>query len=297
MTRLWRLISLLGAALFLPEIACAGSLSVGSISASPVSETRKFASFARYLARQLHSEGIGQEKVVVAESIAAMAALMRAGQVDLYIDSLFPTLAVSRLTGSELLLRRWKNGSAEYQAVTFARKDGGIARLEDLKGKMIAFEEPYSSTGYFFPKLELLKRHLRLTAKMQSSDPVGADEVGYVFSRGDTNTVFWVLSGAVAAGAIDGDKYLRFAKSLDSFRVLNETGPFPRQLVSYRRDLPAKLVGKIRQILLAMPQTDEGAKVLKDFENTVKFDEIPAQTLERAAKLKRHLDAELPLQR
>lgn len=225
-----------------------------------------------------------------------MAALMRAGQVDLYIDSLFPTLAVSRLTGSKLLLRRWKNGSAEYQAVTFARKDSGITRLEDLKGKMIAFEEPYSSTGYFFPKLELLKRRLRLAAKRQSSDPVGADEVGYVFSRGDTNTVFWVLNGAVAAGAIDGDKYLRFAKSLDGFRVLSETRPFPRQLVSYRRNLPAKLVGKIRQILLAMPQTDDGAKVLKDFENTTKFDDIPAQTLERAAKLERHLDAELRLQ-
>jgi len=285
--------ALFAAVLFLPQIACAGALSVGSISGAPVAEIRKFSPFARYLARQLRSEGIDQEKVLVAESIPAMAALIQAKQVDLYIDSPFPTLAVSRLTGSKLLLKRWKNGSAEYQAILFARKDSAIARLEELKGKMIAFEDPYSSTGYFFPKIALLKRNLRLAAKRESSEPVRADEVGYVFSRGDTNTVFWVLNGAVSAGAIDGDKYLRFAKNLGNLKILHETEFFPRQIVSYRADLSEKLVKKIKEVLLHMPRSEEGARVLRDFENTTQFDEIPPKTLALLAKLTPYLEAEL----
>lgn len=288
-----RLALLFAVALFLPQIVCASALSVGSISGSPVSEIRKFSPLARYLARQLQSEGIDQEKVIVAESIPAMAAFIQAKQVDLYVDSLFPTLAVSRLTGSKLLLRRWKGGSSEYQAILFARRDSAIARLEDLKGKMIAFEDPYSSTGYFFPKLALLKRKLRVVAKSQSSDPVRADEVGYVFSRGDTNTVFWVLNGAVSAGAIDGDKYQRFAKNLGNLKILHGTDFFPRHIVSYRADLPEKLVKKTKEILLNLPQSEEGVRILRDFENTTKFDEIPAQTLALAAKLNHYIDAEL----
>ena len=290
-------LSLIGAALLLPQLAYAGSFNIGSVSTSPIEETRKFSPFARYVAGQLQSAGVDQGKVVVAEGIAAMSALMRTRQVDLYIDSLFPSLAISRLAGSKFLLRRWKKGSSDYQAVIFARKDSGIARLEDLKGKMVAFEEPFSTTGYFFPKLKLMKAKFRVTPKGQSSDSVRPDEVGYVFSRGDTNTVFWVLNGAVAAGALDSDKYTQFAKNLGNLRVLHETDFLPRQIVSYRADLPETLVKKVREVLINMSQSDEGVKVLRDFENTAKFDAIPAQIFHRAAKWNPYIDAELQLQR
>jgi phosphonate transport system substrate-binding protein len=262
-----------------------------------VGETKKFWPLASYLAQQLHSEGIDQGKVVVAESIPAMSSLLQTRQVDLYIDSLFPSLAVSRLSGSKLLLRRWKTGKSEYRSVIFTRKDSAIARLEDLKGKVIAFEEPFSSTGYFFPKVDLLKKGLRLAPKKQGSEPVKTDEVGYIFSHGDTNTIFLVLNGAVAAGAVDDQKYFMFAKNRDSFRIVHETASFPRQLVGYRADFPAKLVTRVKEVLLNMHQSEEGGKVLRDFESTTKFDEIPVQAIDLMAGLKKYIDAELKLQR
>jgi phosphonate transport system substrate-binding protein len=290
-------LSLVAAVLLLPQLACAGSFKLGSISTNPVGETKKFWPLASYLAQQLHSEGIDQGKVVVAESIPAMSSLLQTRQVDLYIDSLFPSLAVSRLSGSKLLLRRWKTGKSEYRSVIFTRKDSAIARLEDLKGKVIAFEEPFSSTGYFFPKVDLLKKGLRLAPKKQGSEPVKTDEVGYIFSHGDTNTIFLVLNGAVAAGAVDDQKYFMFAKNRDSFRIVHETASFPRQLVGYRADFPAKLVTRVKEVLLNMHQSEEGGKVLRDFESTTKFDEIPVQAIDLMAGLKKYIDAELKLQR
>jgi ABC-type phosphate/phosphonate transport system substrate-binding protein len=295
--RLGNKLSLVAAVLLLPQLAFAGSFKVGSISSSAVVETRKFWPLASYLARQLQSEGIDQGEVVVAESIPTMSSFLQKRQVDLYIDSFFPSLAVNRLCGSKLLLRRWKMGKSEYQSVIFTRKDSGIARLEDLKGKLIAFEDPFGSSGYFFPKMALLKRGLRLVAKRQEIDPVKSDEVGYIFSHSDSQTILLVFNGAVAAGATDDQKYLTLAKNLGSFKILHETVSFSRQIVSYRADLPAKLVTRIKEVLLNMHQTEEGRQVLGDFESTTKFEEIPARDMALMERLRKHVDAELRLQR
>jgi len=285
------------AVLLLPQVACAGSFKLGSINTSPVTETRKFWPLASYLERQLQSEGIDQGKVVVADSIPAMSSFLQTGQVDLYIDSFFPSLAVSRLSSSKLLLRRWKMGKSEYQSVIFTRKDSGIARLEDLKGKIIAFEEPFGSASYFFPKMVLLEKGFRLAQKRQGIDPVKSDEVGYIFSHSDSQTIYLVLNGVVAAGATDDQKYLTLAKHLDTLKIVHETGSFPRQIVSHRADLPAKLVTRVKEVLLNMHQTHEGRQVLQAFEKTTKFEEIPAQDIDLMAGLRKHVEAELKLQR
>ncbi|MEX0805179.1 MAG: phosphate/phosphite/phosphonate ABC transporter substrate-binding protein [Candidatus Binatia bacterium] len=290
-------LSVVAAVLLLPQLVCAGSFKLGSISTSPVAETHKFWPLASYLARKLQSEGINQGRVVVAESIPALSSFLQTRQIDLYIDSFFPSMAVSRLSGSKLLLRRWKMGKSEYQSVIFTRKDSGIARLKDLKGKVIAFEEPFGSTGYFFPKMALLEKGLRLAPKRRGIDPVKSDEVGYIFSHSDSQTIFLVLNGVVAAGATDDQKYLMLAKNLDSFKIIHETVSFPRQIVSYRADLPAKLVTRVKEVLLNMHQTDEGRQVLQAFESTTKFEEIPVRDIELMEGLRKHVDAELKLKR
>jgi len=149
-------------ALFLPRLTWAIPIQVGSVSIEPAEEIKKFLPLAAYLAKELQPEGFDQGKVVVAKNILEMAGFLREGKVDLYIDSPFPVSAASRLAGSKFLLRRWKKGVAEYHSVIFAKKDGGINRLEDLKGKIVAFEEPFSSSGYFLPKLLLVQKGLKL---------------------------------------------------------------------------------------------------------------------------------------
>jgi phosphonate transport system substrate-binding protein len=256
-------------------------------------ESRRFSPLASYLARQLQSEGIGEGNVVAANSIEAMASLLRMSQADIYIDGFFPTKAVSRLSGSKLLLRRWKDGGSDYKSVIFTRKDSRIAILEHVGGKVIAFDEPFSSSGYFVPKVELLKIAFLVLPDQPGAAPVKGDEVRYVFSRGDTNTIYKVANGEVAAGAVDDQKYHALAKNLDGLKILHETASFPRQIVSYRADFPVKLLTKIKNVLLNMTRTEEGRKVLREFDNTTKFDEIPAPVHDLMMGLKKYVEAEL----
>jgi phosphonate transport system substrate-binding protein len=291
----WKVVFITGL-LSLPHLTWAKPLNIGSISTEPAAEIKSFLPFASYLAKQLQSEGFDQGKVVVAKSMPEMATFLKEGKVDLYIDSPFPTMAVSRLSGSRLLLRRWKKGIGEYHSLIFTRTDSGINRLEDLKGKMLAFEEPFSSSGYFFPKMALMQEGLKLVAKKEPSDPLAAGEVGYVFSLEDENTMLWVLRGKVVAGAMDNQKYPNEARAnLNSLKILYKTFSFPRQIVSHRADLPGNLVAKIKETLIKMDQSEEGKKVMQQFERTSKFDEIPEQSMAPLLKAGKFIDAEIGL--
>jgi phosphonate transport system substrate-binding protein len=215
----------------------------------------------------------------VAESLSEMAALMRAGKVDLYIDSAFPSMIMRELAGSKFLLRRWKRGVGEYRSVIFAKKGSGrMSELADLRGKTVAFEKPFSSSGYFFPKLALMEAGLKPMPKKEPSDAVAASEVGYVFSNADENTMAWVLRGRVSAGATDHQSYAVHARAnIKDLAILHESAPIPRHILSYRRGLDDKLVVKIKETLLAMDKSETGGKALFEFQQTARFDSIPAE--------------------
>ncbi len=256
--------------------ASADTLHVGTIGQSPAHEIRDFLPLAHYLAMTLKTEGVGDVKVVVAESLAEMAALTRAAKVDLFIDSAFPSMALNQLTGSKLLLRRWKRGIGEYRSVIFTRKDSGLRQLTDLKGKTIAFEELFSSTGYFFPKLALVQAGLKLAAKREASDPVAVGELGYVFSNDDENTMIWVLRGRLGAGAIDDSTFVKKARTrINELEILYESAPIPRHFVNYRQGLPENLIAKIKETLLSMDKSEAGKTALMKFQKTAKFDPVP----------------------
>jgi phosphonate transport system substrate-binding protein len=292
--RLWGIIVSVVTVLLLPQTISAETIRIGDIGKHPAAQIKRFAPFTGYLAKQLESEGITDGKVVVVKSISEMANSMRERKVDLFIDSSYPVLAVKRLADIKFLLRRWKKGQADYHGVIFVRKDSGIARVEDLKGKTVAFEEPFSTITYFVPKMALVEKGLRLVQKKDASDPVVPDEVGYVFVGDDPNSLFWVLKERATAGVMNNQNYLNYGKGyLDSLKIIQETFALPRQVVTYRADLDPKLVARIKEILIQMDQSEEGRKALKDFEGTTKFDEISDQDMLSLSKLQKFIDTEL----
>lgn len=292
------LLSALLAALLAAAAPAAGrTLFVGSISGKPDKEIQIFHPFAHYLAQQLKDMGIEQGKVVVAKGIPDMAQKMRAQQVDIFIDSPFPTVAVSRLADTRILLRRWKKGQAEYTSVLVVRADSPLRTIADLQGRMLAFEDPYSTSGYFLPKSALLEARHTLREFSDSGAQVGPREVGFVFSGEKETTLLWVARGKVAVGAVGLHDLDQFRKAQpNALRVIHETPSVPRQLVSYRKDLDEALVKRIREALLAMEHTEHGRQVLAAFEQTIRFDDLPGgvqKSLAPMLRLTKDIDREV----
>lgn len=290
--------SVILAALFMAAAACQGgsaevsappsptasngdakTITLGDISDEPAEKVKLFQPLADYLAANLSEFGVQEGRVVIAASLEEMAELLRSGVVDIYFDSAYPTIIVSDLSGSDAILRRWKQGFAEYRSVYFTRRDSGIESVDDLLGKMIAFEEPFSTSGFVLPAGTLRQEGFKLTRYDSPTDDVAPGEIGYTFSSEDENTLEWVVRGLVDAGATSNLDYAELpAEIKDQLVIIGETIAMPRQMVSVRPGLDPELVDKMKGLLMGLEESDEGREILTNLDNTRKFDEIPEGT-------------------
>ena len=209
-----------------------------------------------------------------------MAGYLRTGKVDLYVDSPLVALAVNQKSGSRLLVRRWKKGIADYHAVVFARKDSGITNAEDLVGRVVAFEEPFSSSGHLLPRIAISQQGLHFAPVAGPQDSPESERIGFIFSGDDENTMEWVLRGRVDAGAMSQANFDELAKGGQAeLQIIIQTNSIPRHVVSVAPNLTETMYQPIKAALLDMHRSEEGQGVLKSFERTARFDDIPPETL------------------
>jgi phosphate/phosphite/phosphonate ABC transporter binding protein len=260
-----------------PQPLSVKSLTMGLVypnPADPVPEPLR--EFVAYVARKLSSTPAINGTVVVAPTASQMVKLLEEKRVDFFMESPYPTYLINRQGSATLLLRRWKGGLAEYRSVIFTNKESGVSRVEELRGKMIAFEDVGSTSGYFMPKLLLLNKRLTLTEKPALDARVAAKEIGYIFAGSDKEILDFVLAKKVAAGAISNDDYASVGeKEKTAISILAETASLPRHLVSIRKDLPTPLANRLKEVLLAMHEDAEGRAILQRTDNTTKFDLLP----------------------
>ena len=246
-----------------------------------------FRDFVRYVARKLSSASAIEGRIVVAPTQSGLANLLTEQKVDFYMESPYPTYLINNVYGAgKLLLRRWKGGMAEYHALIFTKKNSETRRLEDLRGKIIAFEDPGSTSGHFLPKFFLSRRGFKLSEKTRIEPNVSPGEVGYIFVYSQDKIVDLVLIKSVAAGAFSNDDYATLDERKKSdITILAETDRLPRHLLSVRRDLAPALVNRLEQLLLSMHQDPEGRLILQRTDGTTKFDVLPGGELAMRQRL------------
>ena len=247
---------------------------LGDISNNPRKKIRKFQPLANYLAANLNQFDYGRVKI--APDMETMIAWLKSGEVDIYIDSPYPAMLAIKGADAKPILRRWKQGSAEYYSLIFTLSDRGITSLSELNGKNVAFDHPVSTTGYMLPLAELLKSGLNPQEIKSVNDSVAQDVVGYIFSNEDENSIQWLLSNKVAAAATDNQAFDKMpAQIKQQAIVLAQTEAIARNLVIVRGDLPSEQIDSISSILLEMNQTPQGKTILEKFSQTTKFDRFP----------------------
>ena len=258
-------------------------ITIGDISAEPTEKIERFQPLAEYLAENLSAFGITVGRVVVTPDIEHMAQLVADGEVDLFIDSPFPALSVQAASHTDFILRRWKEGKPSYWSVFVVTVDSGLSTLDDLKGRVVSAEDAFSTTGYALPTLELLERGYTVHPVSSPAARVAEDEIGVWFSGDEENTVEMLLQGRVAGGLLSNLDYAALPDELRSrLSILGRTPELPRQIVSARRDLDARIVARVRSLLIDLERTEAGLELLEHMK-TARFDAISsvdADTLE-----------------
>jgi phosphonate transport system substrate-binding protein len=255
---------------------------IQTVTLGMVSETHRarieerFRDFVRYLAGKLFPASEVEGKVLIAPTPFQLARLIEQKKVDIYMESPYPTYVINEAHGvAKLLLRRWKSGMAEYRSLLFSQRNGEVNRLEDLRGRLFVFEDPGSTSGYFLPKSFLLKKGFKFADKRRF-DPHGAPaEIGYVFANSQEKIIDMVLTKQAAAGAFSDDDFARLdEKKKSAVAILAQTERLPRHFISVRKDFSPALVDRLQKILLSMHENEQGRKILKQTDDTTKFDHL-----------------------
>lgn len=252
------------------------SIVLGDINDDPEDTIEDFQPLADYLASQLGEFDITQGEVKVAPNTETMIEWLKAGEVDLYFDSAYPALIISNESGAKPILRRWRDGVAQYYTVMFTHERSGVRTLEELVGKRLALDEPLSTSGYMLPVAYLMQSGLPLVERADPEAEADPDKVNYIFTYDDDDILEWVTSGLVDAGAIDSGTFNAIPdETRNSLVIMAETETVPRQIAIAASDMDDDLVAAITTVLVGLDETDEGKVVLEAFDDTAQFDEFP----------------------
>lgn len=261
--------------------AVAETLTIGTISRSPVAEMKTFRPFASYLENALESDGIDQVKIVIAPDENDLAQKHKDGEIDLYIDSSITAMMISQRTGSTFIARRWKKNRPKYRSVIFVAQDSEITSLDDLKGRRIAFEEPFSTSGYLLPVLTLRVGGHQLKHLFSTRSELEPDVTGFVLAYDNKAQVSWVEEGRVDAAAMSEGDFEEYSKTaLTPLRVVARSPYVPYHVVTARPGFDPVLAERVQTVLKSIHETPEGKTMLFEFERTAKFDDIPEDLME-----------------
>lgn len=276
------------------------SVVVGRITSDPNKHYRALKRFADYLTANLAGDPSRAGKVSFARDIESMAALLRDGKIDIVSETPFGALRLAEKAGAEILLREWKKGVATYRTVFFVRRDSDIDELSDLMGRVIAFEDAGSTSGFLVPYSVLRDQAFRLTYMASPRQTPPQTTIGYSFAHDEIGIATWVATGVTEAGALSDSDWAEFSQTasamLGDLRIVHTTDPIVRSVIVARGDLPPEKKERLKTILLGMDKTDAGRPVLDDYFKVRKYDEIvgdAAQSLEWLERLYENVKQEL----
>ena len=228
-----------------------------------------------YVVPRMASVGIRSGRILMAKDLQQMTSYLRRGQVDWINETAGNAGLLERRGVARSLLITEREGATRYHGVFFVRRDSGLERLADLKGRTVAFQNTASTSAYFAPSVALLDAGQRMEILLSPMDRPSADSVGYVFARSELNIAAWVHKRLVDAGVVsnlDWDDVRRMPPAFRrDFRVIHETQDFPRALEMVRGDLDPRIEARLREVLMEAAGDPAARDALNVFFRTTRF--------------------------
>ena len=146
------------------------------------------------------------------------------------------------------------NGEYEYQSYIIVRTDSGIKKFDDLQGKVFAFSDPVSTSGFFYPSY-------RLKGLGTDPDSYFSD---YFFTLSHDKSIHAVLNGVADGAAIDSTVYAKILRDNPELNqeisIIEKSPKFLNSPIVARSSLDKELKNRIVDIL-----TEKDPETIKIF--------------------------------
>ncbi|MCH8014009.1 MAG: phosphate/phosphite/phosphonate ABC transporter substrate-binding protein [Candidatus Dadabacteria bacterium] len=201
-----------------------------------------------YLQKEM---GVPVKGYVTQDHAAAVEAL-RNGEADISFMGGLPYVLAHEIIGAEVILSEVYRGSPTYRARIFVLRDSGIEKVEDLRGKSIAFADPISESGFIYP-LEIM---VEAGLLKRGDDPKEVFSNVY-FAGGYQQAIQALANGLVdAAGVSQFADLLLTPEQLPKITWIAESKPIPSHLVCVRKGLDKERVDAFKQAMLKLNQPE-----------------------------------------
>lgn len=212
--------------------------------------------------RDYMQKNLGVEvKIFTASSYAGVIQALASNQIEFaFLGSSAYAAAWEASKGKvePLLSRVEQDGSTGYFAIVTVKKDSPFQKIEDLKGKVFAFADPNSTSGYQVPYFNLRKEGINPETHFGK----------VVFSGSHENGVMGVVNGQFDAAAthmtnemrgIPASLMVRKMIPQDSVRVIWKSPEITSGPFTARAGLPDELKNQVTQLIFDLPQKDPAA--------------------------------------
>jgi phosphonate transport system substrate-binding protein len=194
----------------------------------------------------------------VGTDFAATREAMGAGKAHIGWLNTFNYVLANEKYGIEVGLVTSRYGSSTYKGQINVRADSGIETLDDLRGKVMCWVDPNSTSGYIIPRIML---------QANGIDP-DADFSQTIEAGSHNNVITQVYNGDCDAGASYADARSSIEEDVPDVKeqvvVLAETTDIPNDSVSFIKDLPAETRDQLVNALLEIASTEEGLAALEN---------------------------------
>jgi len=195
------------------------------------------------------------------QSNAAQIEAMRAGRLHVAgFNTGSNPIAVNCAGFVPFAMMASKNNEFGYEMEIIVQADGPIRKIEDLKGRTVAFTDPNSNSGFKAPSA-LLKAQYNLEA---------GKDFKSAFSGKHDNSVIGVANKDYDAAAIANSVMVRMVerKAVDGakLRSIYKSQTFPTTGYGHAYNLKPELAAKVREAFFTFNW--EGTALLKEFEKS-----------------------------
>jgi phosphonate transport system substrate-binding protein len=198
------------------------------------------------------------------------------GTIDLGYLSATDMINARKIGAAELLLAGEIKGKPSYTSYWVSLKDKPYTKVEDLRGKPIAFASRTSTSGYVIPMWDLRQKGL-----IQAANPeefFGKNNV--IYGSGYVSAIERVLSGEAEAAAVsyyvlDEDKHLS-VEQRGRLKMMASQGPVPTHVIAVRASLSAADRATLKTAIETLNQAPHQA--LRDRLFTSKLIPVDADT-------------------
>lgn len=143
-----------------------------------------------------------------------------------------------------------------YRGIILVRKDSGIRKVTDLKGRKVAYPAPTALAGAMMPQFYLHTHGIDVNRDIES-----------VYVGSQESSIMNVLRGHVAAGATWPVPWKSFQRAnpglAAQLEVKWQTEPLLNGGWVVRDDVPLTLAAKVSKVLVGLNRTAEGRAILK----------------------------------